>query len=110
FLSCALGRGDGNAELIRLRALLCAAYATDMGFSKATADAIRALYEHYDGNGYPTGLSGEEIPLLARIGSLAQIVEIFYREGGPDAARAVVAERNATWFDPCVVAAFDVAQ
>ena len=110
FVNVALGRGGGYTELIRLRAVRGAAYATDMGFSKATADAIRALDEHYDGGGYPTGLSGEEIPLLARIACLAQTVEIFYREGGPDAARAVVAERNATWFDPRVVAAFDVAQ
>lgn len=105
-----LGRGGGYAELIRLRAVRGAAYATDMGFSKPTADAIRAIDEHYDGSGYPTGVAGDEIPLLARIAGLAQMVEIFYRDGGPDAARAIAAERNGTWFDPRVVAAFDVAQ
>jgi putative nucleotidyltransferase with HDIG domain len=31
------------------------------------APAIRATHEHWDGTGYPDGLSGEEIPLATRI-------------------------------------------
>ncbi|HBI23857.1 MAG TPA: hypothetical protein DDX84_06605 [Nitrospiraceae bacterium] len=33
--------------------------------------AIQFHHEHYDGSGYPSGLKGDEIPLLARILSIA---------------------------------------
>jgi len=39
-----------------------------------TADIIRCHHERWDGSGYPMGLSGDEIPLLARV---FQIVDIF---------------------------------
>jgi putative two-component system response regulator len=35
---------------------------------------IRHHHEHWDGSGYPDGLGGEEIPLLAR---LLQVVDIY---------------------------------
>ena len=49
--------------------------------------AIRSLDEHWDGSGYPQGLRGEEIPLLARILGLAQTVEVFWKKGGIDTGR-----------------------
>lgn len=33
--------------------------------------AIRHHHEHYDGHGYPDGLSGEEIPICSRVVSIA---------------------------------------
>jgi hypothetical protein len=36
-----------------------------------TMEAIRHHHEHYDGSGYPDGLAGEAIPLLARIIAVA---------------------------------------
>lgn len=35
------------------------------------ASAIRYQHEHFDGNGYPAGLAGEQIPLFARIIAVA---------------------------------------
>jgi HD-GYP domain-containing protein (c-di-GMP phosphodiesterase class II) len=71
----------------------------------STADAIRALDEHWDGGGVPYGLRGTEIPLAARIMGLAQVVEIAFAQDGPDAALDVAIARAGTWFDPDLVAA-----
>ncbi len=40
------------------------------------AEDILAHHEHWDGSGYPRGLKGEKIPLLARITSIADAFEI----------------------------------
>jgi putative nucleotidyltransferase with HDIG domain len=76
-----------------------------IGLEAQTAEAIRALDEHWDGGGQPRGLRGEEIPLLGRIACLAQTVEIFHADGGPASALAVAERRSGRWFDPALVAA-----
>ena len=92
--SLMLARCDRGAEIALL-----------LGLEPETAEGIRALDEHWDGNGQPLGLRGEEIPLLARIVCLAQTAEIFHGEGGPDAACAIAARRSGEWFDPALVQA-----
>jgi putative two-component system response regulator len=42
-----------------------------LDFSHTITSAIRHHHERWDGNGYPDGLTGEDIPLLARIITLA---------------------------------------
>lgn len=72
------------------------------------------LYHHewYDGSGYPTGLKGEAIPLIARIFSVADSFDALtsdrpYRKAlTPAEARRVIEEESGTHFDPAVVAAF----
>jgi putative nucleotidyltransferase with HDIG domain len=76
-----------------------------LGLEPQTAEAIRALDEHWDGGGQPRGLRGEEIPLLARILCLAQTAEIFHAHGGVDSALAVARRRSGQWFDPALVEA-----
>ncbi|EGP43933.1 HD domain-containing protein 1 [Achromobacter insuavis AXX-A] len=44
---------------------------SDMPQRERIALAVRHHHEHFDGSGYPAGLAGHEIPLLARIISLA---------------------------------------
>ncbi len=73
---------------------------------------IRHHHERFDGTGYPDGLRGEQIPLWARILSVADAydsmtVERPYRMAF--AREAAIAELNrcaATQFDPAIVAAF----
>lgn len=43
----------------------------DLPEMKKAKDIVLYHHEHYDGNGYPEGLSGEEIPLFARIVCIA---------------------------------------
>ena len=74
-----------------------------LGLEPETAEAIRALDEHWDGGGQPRGLRGPEIPLLGRILCLAQTVEIFYVAGGVRAAWRVARRRSGRWFDPALV-------
>jgi HD-GYP domain-containing protein (c-di-GMP phosphodiesterase class II) len=74
-----------------------------VGLTEATADAIRALDEHWDGRGQPRGLKGEEIPLLARILCLAQTLEVFHAAGGVGVAYRMARRRSGGWFDPDLV-------
>lgn len=77
-----------------------------LGCPPAAAAAVRSLDEHWDGGGKPDGLAGERIPLLARIAGLAQTAEVFYAADGWEAARGVVLDRRARWFDPRVADAY----
>ncbi len=66
-------------------------------------------HERYDGNGYPQGLVGEEIPLEGRIAALADVFDALlsnrcYRPALPVAeAVAVIKRGKGTHFDPQIV-------
>lgn len=76
--------------------------------------AIIALYHHerFDGNGYPKGLAGEEIPLIARIVSVADVYDALvsvrpYKEAWPvNDAIAYLNKQAGTQLDPQCVNAF----
>jgi putative nucleotidyltransferase with HDIG domain len=63
--------------------------------------------EHWDGKGRPLGLVGETISPFARIGLLAQVVDVFFTSAGPAAALEEVRRRAGIWFDPAMVVAFE---
>ena len=73
-----------------------------------------AAYHHewWNGKGYPYGLSGEEIPLCARIMTVADVFDALtskrcYKNAMPlEKAYAIIREESGTHFDPAVVAAF----
>ena len=73
---------------------------------------IRSHHERWDGNGYPDGLKGEEIPLESRIISIADAFDAMgfarpYREGGPLSRVISELKENAgTQFDPELVDIF----
>lgn len=94
---------DVTRELIQIRCDRGAEIARRLGFADATADAIRSLDEHWNGDGYPDGLRGDAIPLGARIANLAQTLETFARTHDPARALRVARERRGTWFDPALV-------
>ncbi len=95
--------GEVTRSLMQARCDRGAEIARMLGFSEATAQAIRALDEHWDGRGQPRGLRGTEIPLAARVLCLAQTVEIFHAARGVGAAYRVAARRAGRWFDPSLV-------
>jgi putative nucleotidyltransferase with HDIG domain len=77
------------------------------------ADIVRSHHERIDGMGYPDGLPGDEIPLLARIIGVADAYDAMtsdrpYREALPSrVARMRLAQAVETQFDTAVVAAFE---
>lgn len=102
-IKLAAGGLKAETELFQIRCDRGAAIALDLGLSRATAEAIRAMDEHWDGGGMPAGLGGDEIPLLAQIIGLAQVLEIFWQEHGRQAALDVVRARAGRWFAPALV-------
>lgn len=94
-------------ELAATRGERGAAIASILAMPSATSDAIAASEEHWDGNGLPLGRSGSAIPMLARIVSLAQLVEVFEHTFDVDAAYAMAHARRGRWFDPTVVDCLD---
>jgi putative nucleotidyltransferase with HDIG domain len=79
------------------------------------ADACDIIYSHqerYDGTGYPRGLKNKEIPLGARIFSIADTLDAImsdrpYRRAQTfEAARAEIEKWSGKQFDPDVVAVF----
>src|SRR4051812_10887541 len=67
---------DMTKDLILIRCDRGAEIARQLGFPPDTCEAIRSLDEHWCGLGYARGLSGDDIPLLARIVNLAQTIEV----------------------------------
>jgi putative nucleotidyltransferase with HDIG domain len=99
-----MARGpEGAREVVRTRCERGADIARLLELSSATEDAIRALDEHWDGNGQPYGKKGRDIPLLGRVLGLAQTVEVFFSTHGVETAYHMAAARRGTWFDPNLV-------
>jgi putative nucleotidyltransferase with HDIG domain len=94
---------EGARSVVRTRCERGADIARQLGLSDATAEAIRALDEHWDGHGQPYRLSGDAIPLYARILGLAQTVEVFFTEYGVLTAYDMAIARRGTWFEPRLV-------
>ncbi len=95
--------GEVTRSLMQARCERGAEIARMLGLSPATAAAIYALDEHWDGGGHPQALHGDAIPLFARIGCLAQTVEIFWGSEDLEAAVSVADSRRGEWFDPALV-------
>ncbi|MDD3169220.1 MAG: diguanylate cyclase [Eubacteriales bacterium] len=76
------------------------------------ADCVLAHHERWDGKGYPRGLSGEEIPLEARIIALADSYDAMsserpYRKALDDEVILYELKRNAGYqFDPDITRVF----
>lgn len=107
-LQIAINGGEIARELIETRCQRGADIARQMRFPEAVAQGILDLDEHWDGSGQPLGLRGEAISLPGRIALLAQVADVFHTIGGAEAAHSEVVRRSGSWFDPQVVAAFQL--
>lgn len=77
------------------------------------AQVVRHHHERWDGNGYPDGLAGSDIPLISRIIAVADAYNAMtsdrpYRDAMPSrVARLRLAQAVESQFDTAVVAAFE---
>jgi HD-GYP domain-containing protein (c-di-GMP phosphodiesterase class II) len=82
-------------------------------FMGEAVDIVRSHHERFDGGGYPRGLSGEEIPLAARIFAIADSFDAMtsdrpYRSAlTTEEAVAEIRAASGTQFDPRCVEAFE---
>ena len=96
----------GARSLIELRCERGAAVVRAIGLGEVAARAIIDVDEHWDGGGYPAGISRDQISLPGRVLCLAQTAEVFWHHGGASAACEIARRRRQTWFDPMLVDAF----
>ncbi|KAF0204823.1 MAG: metal dependent [Gallionellaceae bacterium] len=81
----------------------------------AARDIAGSHHERWDGTGYPQGLAGERIPILARICSVADVFDALtssrpYKKAWTvEEANSWILSESGTYFDPAIVAAFTAA-
>ena len=79
--------------------------AARLGLGAELRASLGQNYERWDGKG-PMGLKGGEICISSRLVNLADVVELFHRFGGIEAAIEVARKRSGGQFDPRLVRLF----
>lgn len=82
------------------------ALADRLGLGPEVRVPLQHNFARWDGKGLPEGVGGEDIALPMRIVHLAEIVEVFHRRHGVEAAVDVARERAGASFDPTIVSQF----
>ncbi len=99
-------------EIIKQHPLIGAEIVGHIGLLKQEVAIIKHHHERWDGRGYPDGLAGEEIPLLARVLAVADAFDAMtsvrpYRPPLPrETALQEILRHAGTQFDPLVAEAF----
>jgi putative nucleotidyltransferase with HDIG domain len=73
--------GEPDWDAVRKHPELGADMLRDLGLYGPVADIVRAHHERPDGRGYPYGLTGEQIPELAKIVAVAEVYDTLTAEG-----------------------------
>jgi HD-GYP domain-containing protein (c-di-GMP phosphodiesterase class II) len=89
-------------DMVRSHADIARTLAEQLELPVGVHDAIGGAYEQWDGRGWPGELEGEDVPVASRLAQLAEFVEVAYRVGGVDAAKALASKRGGKQFDPAL--------
>lgn len=82
-------------------------------FLNVANDIVLSHHERWDGTGYPGAISGDTIPVAARLMALADVYDalrsarVYKAAMSHEKAREIIAQGRATHFDPAVVDAFE---
>jgi len=102
-----LGEGRRAAEAMLNNHWIAADdLAARLGLAQRVRDSVEQTFERWDGRGVPKGAQGAQILLASRIVTFADVIEVFHRAGGTDAATEVARQRRGTQFDPELVDLF----
>ena len=104
---------DEEFDFIKTHVTMGADMLSNLDFlPREVLEIVEYHHERWDGRGYPDGLAGEEIPLLARIFSVADVYDALTSERPykkawthEDAVAELIKQRG-TQFDPALVDAF----
>lgn len=102
----------GEWEVMRTHSILGAKLVGSISFLTGAKELVQAHHERYDGKGYPNGLSGEDIPLGARLFAVSDTFDAlttsrpYHQPESFEAAVRVISGEGGKQFDPLVVHAF----
>ncbi|GBC64068.1 HDIG domain-containing protein [Desulfonema ishimotonii] len=103
---------DAEYKVIKTHPVIGADIVGQLGLWDRERLIIRHHHERFDGTGYPDGLSGEAIPLLARILSVADVFDamasnrVYRKKMAEQVVMDTIHNGGGTQFDPDVVSAF----
>ena len=81
-------------------------------FLQMARDIAFSHHEWYNGNGYPRGLAGDDIPLSGRIVAVADVYDaltsrrVYKKAFAHEVAKGIIVEESGTHFDPVIVETF----
>ena len=99
-------------EKTKIHALVGSSILDKIGFDYPVVPTVKHHHECWDGSGYPDALKGQQIPLTARILSVADAYDTLrgarpYRPAIPrDLARQIIQDEAGVRFDPAIVRVF----
>jgi len=102
---------DDEYELIKRHPVMGAEIITPIKELAQAVPVIKHHHERFDGKGYPDALLGEDIPLMARVVSLADAFDSMTRSRpygydiSQEAALEEIENNSGTQFDPRIVSA-----
>jgi putative nucleotidyltransferase with HDIG domain len=103
---------DDEWKIMRQHPVYAYELFSQIEFLRPALDIPYGHHERWDGSGYPRGLSGEAIPLAARIFAVVDVWDALssdrpYRPAWPEEeATAYICAGSGKHFDPCIVEAF----
>ncbi|MBN1667232.1 MAG: response regulator [Anaerolineales bacterium] len=104
---------EAEWQQIKLHPVIGAEMIRDIPYLASAIPAVRWHHERWDGSGYPDGLAGDQIPLIARVVSVADAFDAitttrtYQVARTPEQAYTEIVTSAGTGYDPLVIAAFE---